>query len=122
MRTSQQIIGKISENLAREYLQQQGLKLVVTNYKCKCGEIDLIMQENETLVFVEVRYRKINDFGDTISSVTKSKQRKIIRSAVCYLLENGLYDQVLCRFDIVGISHDVNDNFQWIKDAFWVKW
>ena len=122
MKTSRQIVGKILENAVGDYLQRQGLKIVTTNYQCKCGEIDLIMQDGEVLVFVEVRYRKIDDFGDSVSSVTKAKQRRIIRAATYYLLENDLYDKVLCRFDVVGASSNVASKFQWIKDAFWVKW
>ncbi|MEI8055491.1 MAG: YraN family protein [bacterium] len=80
MQISSKIIGKNAENLACDYLQRQGLKLVAANYLCKCGEIDLIMHDGTTLVFIEVRYRKASNYGDGIATVTKAKQRKIIRA------------------------------------------
>jgi putative endonuclease len=117
-----QIIGKNAENLVSNYLQQQGLKLIEANYTCKCGEIDLIMRDGETLVFVEVRYRKNDYYGDGVASVTKYKQHKIIRAATYYLQQNNLYDKVLCRFDVVAAASENINNLQWIKNAFWVRW
>jgi putative endonuclease len=122
MQISSRIIGKDAENLACAYLQRQGLKFVNANYLCKCGEIDLIMQDGVTLVFIEVRYRKASDYGDGVATVTKAKQHKIIRAATCYLQENALLDKVLCRFDVVALSDKASGRVQWIKDAFWTKW
>lgn len=122
MKTSSQIIGKISERVACDYLEHHGLQLIAANYQCKCGEIDLIMQDGEILVFVEVRYRKDDDYGDGIATVTKFKQHKIIKAAIYYLQQHDLYDKVSCRFDVVGSSGGDGDSVQWIKDAFWVKW
>ena len=107
--------GVKSENLALAYLQAQGLSLICQNYYCRFGEIDLIMQDQDTLVFVEVRYRKNNDFGGALASITKQKQNKIIKTAKHYLaqLENEPY----CRFDAIAISQQSTIP-QWIQNAF----
>jgi len=70
--------GVKSEKQALYYLTSQGLTLLCQNYYCRFGEIDLIMQDQETIVFIEVRYRKNNDFGGALASITQSKQNKII--------------------------------------------
>lgn len=114
--------GSQAEYEVSEYLQQQGLQPVTHNYSCKAGEIDLIMRDQETLVFVEVRYRKLSGYGDGAESVTKSKQRKIIRAAKYYLLTHNLFDKVPCRFDVVAKSDNPAQPLQWIKDAFWMKY
>jgi len=115
-------IGKEIEDLVSSYLQQRGLKLVEVNYRCKVGEIDLIMNDNEILVFVEVRYRKDSDYGGGLATVTKYKQNKIKRAATLYLLENNIYDKVPCRFDVVAVSGRLHKKINWVKDAFWIKW
>ena len=141
-------IGKNIEDLVNSYLQEQGLKLVEVNYRCRVGEIDLIMKDRDTFVFVEVRYRKSSDYGDGAVSVNFRKQNKIKRAAAHYLQKNNLYDKVPCRFDIVAVRDQGSDYFisgsrlkayrddvgqtpcvwrsqkriDWIKDAFWDKW
>jgi len=117
-----QVIGKEVENLVSIYLQQQGLRLVATNYRCKIGEIDLIMSDQGTLVFVEVRYRQNFSYGDGVATVDKNKQHKIKRTAIYYLQNHKLYDEVMCRFDVVAVSGRSKDDFYWIKDAFWERW
>jgi len=120
--TSSRTIGKNAEDFACGYLERQGLKFVSANYQCKCGEIDLIMWDVATLVFVEVRHRKVRDYGDGVASVTKIKQRKIIRTATYYLQANNLLDKILCRFDVIATSGEADGEVLWIKDAFWAKW
>jgi len=122
MLTSKQILGKEIEGLVCIYLQQRGLKLIATNYRCKSGEIDLIMSDKQTLVFIEVRYRKNSNYGDGAASVDKNKQRRIISAATYYLQGRNLYDKVLCRFDVVAVSGVSKYEFDWIRDAFWVRW
>lgn len=116
------IDGEKAESEVSDYLQKQGLSLVERNYFCKAGEIDLIMQDNDILVFVEVRFRKKSKYGTGVESVTKSKQQKIIRAAKYYLLEKNSFDKINCRFDVVASTHDNENKMLWIKDAFWVKW
>ena len=115
-------IGKEIESLVSSYLQDQGLKLVTTNYRCKMGEIDLIMMDGETLVFVEVRYRQNFDYGDGVATVNKNKQWRIKRTATNYLQQHNLYDKIKCRFDVVAVSGKSKNKLYWIKDAFWGKW
>lgn len=109
--------GKSSEQLAQHHLELQGLKLLKSNYRCKSGEIDLIMQDGDYLVFVEVRYRKSNSFGSACESVTHGKQRKLLASASHYLQRTGSSSP--CRFDVVGISgENSRPTIEWIRDAF----
>jgi len=112
------LTGEIAEQDACRYLQQQGLKLVETNYRCKFGEIDIIMQEKQVLVFIEVRYRKHNQYGSGAESITNSKQRKLIRTANWYLQQNPKSNQYACRFDVISMSAGTtNSKIDWIKDA-----
>jgi putative endonuclease len=122
MRSAKQNIGHSAEEFARNYLEQQGLKFVAANYVCKYGEIDLIMNDGDFYVFVEVRYRESEKFGDGVASITKSKQSKLISAVKCYLLECNLYDKVPCRFDVIALATIPEHKLEWIKDAFWVKW
>ncbi len=108
--------GKHAEELARQHLEQQGLRLLETNYRCKLGEIDLIMQDCKTLVFIEVRYRKSSTFGSAIESVTTSKQNRLVAAARHYLQNNR--SNAACRFDVVGITGQNTAKIEWIKDAF----
>jgi putative endonuclease len=118
---SKRKFGEQQEQQANEFLTAQGLKLLARNFSCKFGEIDLIMQDHEFLVFVEVRYRQHQDYGTGLESVTHNKQRKIINSAQCYLSRNKLRDAA-CRFDVVAITDKQGIlQFNWIKDAFWQK-
>lgn len=121
MKSSSQLCGQETETEARIFLESQGLTFETANYNCKCGEIDLIMKDEEFLVFVEVRYRKLSGYGDGIESVTKNKQRKIICTAKHYLLEQNLFDKIPCRFDVVAASPEDPQKMLWIKDAFWAN-
>lgn len=86
------------------------------NYLCKLGEIDLIMSVGNTLVFVEVRYRKNNHFGGAAASVTPAKQQKLRRAAHCYLQSKGLNESLQsCRFDLVACE---GTDIHWISNAF----
>lgn len=106
--------GKQAEAQAEQFLCQQGLKLVERNYRCKLGEIDLIMRDGDSLVFVEVRLRRHSGFGSAAESVTPQKQRKLILAAQHYLQHAGKNQP--CRFDIVGL--DQQSPPTWLKNAF----
>jgi putative endonuclease len=108
--------GQAAEEKALGYLQGKGLRLLNRNYRCKSGEIDLVMQQNNTLVFVEVRYRQSSHFGSAAESVTSSKQRKLLLTANHYLQKNGL-DRP-CRFDVVAIGGKNQTEIEWIQNAF----
>ncbi len=98
------------------HLQRHGLKLLARNFRARGGEIDLIMQQARTLVFVEVRYRQSLKFGTPVETVTAAKQRRLIAAAAHYLQTRGV-DQP-CRFDVVGISGADQERIDWIRDAF----
>lgn len=112
--TDKRATGDKHEAIALKYLQSQGLALVDSNYHSRHGEIDLIMRDNETLVFVEVRYRKTNNYGGAVLSITPAKQRKIALTALQYLQKHKKTESP-CRFDAVAISEVET---QWIKAAF----
>lgn len=124
-KTSKQI-GDEAEKIAENFLISQGLKILHKNYKTRFGEIDLIAQEqNATLVFVEVRFRKFNkyqNFGNSAESITFNKQQKIIKAAQEFL--TTLDKTPFCRFDCILFDYQNNQNNQknitpkWIKNAF----
>lgn len=115
-------VGNKQEGLACQYLQRQGLKLVLRNYLCNHGEIDLVMIDSgQFLVFVEIRFRSQQAFGDAIASVTSYKQQKIRRTAAHYLMRHPRMAHFACRFDVVGISRSTHSSelrFEWIRNAF----
>ncbi len=107
--------GAQAEKLAAQYLQQNGLALVQQNYRCRYGEIDLIMQDGSTLVFVEVRLRSRGDFGGAAASIDFAKQAKLVRSAQHYL--SALRKTPPCRFDACSCATD-SAGIEWLKNAF----
>jgi len=105
--------GAQAEQQAAQYLRQQGLKPVAQNYRGRFGEIDLIMQDGATLVFIEVRLRRNADFGGAAASIDARKQQRIIRTAQQYLA--NLAQLPPCRFDAVLLD---DNGIQWLKNAF----
>ncbi len=118
-------IGQITEQIACDFLQAQGCKIREHNFRCQMGEIDLVMDDGDCLVFVEVRYRGKEDFGSGAATVSQTKQNKIIRAAKFFLQKHAINHTVYCRFDVVSITVDKenpkNHKIDWIKDAFQVK-
>lgn len=117
--TKRQILGKTAEHYALRYLIDHGLKLVKQNWHCRLGEIDLIMQDQLCLVFVEVRLRS-NQQVSAEESVDWRKQRKIIDSARAFLHSNPRWQNSPCRFDVLAAQPDGNTGFifNWLQDAF----
>ncbi len=112
--------GTASEDLACRYLEDQGLILMERNYRCRVGELDLIMRDQQHLVFVEVRSRRSSRYGTPAETVTVSKQRRLIRAASYYLQRHRF--NMPCRFDIIAIIHATEKpSLQWIKNAFQVN-
>jgi len=114
--------GANAEQKAFDYLIKKGLKPVTRNYRCKCGEIDLIMRDNNTLVFVEVRFRRSNSFGSAAATVSNSKQQRLRKTAALYLQKQHTVPD--CRFDVIGISQTIHGNqssfcVNWIQNAFY---
>lgn len=108
--------GALAEQLAAQYLQQQGLKLLQLNYSCRFGEIDLILQDGDTHVFAEVRLRSGSAFGGAAASIDARKQAKLVRTAQHYL--SGLQRIPPCRFDAILLQTTDMKNIEWIKNAF----
>jgi putative endonuclease len=113
---SRQEAGRQAEQRAEALLRGRGLKLLTRNYRCRGGEIDLVMRDAESLVFVEVRYRRHAQFGGALSSVDANKRRRLVVAAQHYLVSSGW--QGPCRFDVVGFDHGRQG--EWIRDAFGV--
>jgi putative endonuclease len=107
--------GKSAEDLAATYLAARGLTLLERNYRCRMGEIDLILRDRDTLVFAEVRLRKHADFGGAAASITPSKQRRVLAAARYYL--SGQMERP-CRFDVIVLERLASDAIEWIKNAF----
>jgi len=104
--------GQLYEQQALAYLREQGLRLVEANFRCDCGEIDLIMRDGEALVFVEVRQRASPTHGGAAASITPAKVRRVVRAAQTYLQS---FAQVPpCRIDVVAIDGGALD---WLRDA-----
>lgn len=122
---SKRSIGALFEQAALNYLKRQGLKLLVQNFSCKTGEIDLIMYKDSLIIFIEVRYRKSAAFMDPICSITRNKQMKIIKTAQFYSsykvprsMANSNY-----RFDVLALTGAQNSlEIEWIQGAFRVEY
>ena len=109
--------GQMAEELACRYLQQQGLNLIEKNYRCRQGEIDLVMRQGDSLVFVEVRQRSQTGFGGAAASVTAKKQEKLRLTALHYLQHKA--PRAHARFDVVAVQGDTTQqHIEWIRDAF----
>lgn len=113
------VSGKQAEQETCAFLEKQGLTLIEKNFDSPVGEIDLIMKDKDYYVFIEVRLRNNLDYANGLESVTRSKQKRIIKTALLYLQENRLLNKVPCRFDVVSVQQ-INQKFefQWIKNAF----
>ena len=108
------------EKTAESYLRASGLKLLQRNFSCRFGEIDLIMEDEQTIVFIEVKYRKNAQHGSGAEAVTFHKQNKISRTASWYLAKHPHRADQFCRFDVVSIEPETTDqNIDWIKSAFY---
>ncbi len=108
------IRGESAEEQAHRFLIDKGLKPVSRNFRCKQGELDLIMTDKQTLVIVEVRFRKTDKYGSAAESVTRAKQVKIIAATHIYLASRKTDCPI--RFDVIAISG--NGTIDWIRNAF----
>jgi putative endonuclease len=112
-------IGILGEELALAHLLTHGLRLLTRNYRCKLGEIDLVMLDGETLVLVEVRCRATHEYGGAAASITWQKQRKLAKTAEHLLMKNPELRRYPARFDVIAImTHSVAPQIDWIKSAF----
>jgi putative endonuclease len=115
-RQDAQGLGGEAETLAERFLTARGLKLVARNVRCRGGEIDLVMQDGRSLVFVEVRLRTHKGFGSAAESVALRKQQRVILAAQHFLAQRG--DTPPCRFDVIALDGLAVESIEWIRDAF----
>ncbi|HEY6240751.1 MAG TPA: YraN family protein [Burkholderiales bacterium] len=107
--------GEEAEHIAAVYLQRKGLALIESRYRCRWGEIDLILTDGDTLVFAEVKLRRSKGFGGTAYSVDRRKQMRIVAAARHYLAGKK---EMPCRFDVVLLERLEPPRLEWIRDAF----
>ncbi|NJN47405.1 MAG: YraN family protein [Candidatus Competibacteraceae bacterium] len=113
--------GNVAEALACRYLEARGLVLVTRNFRCRLGELDLVMRDGPQVVFVEVRSRSNRDYGGPIETITPTKQKRLLRAAAYYLQKTAC--TAPCRFDVVGITSDNGvDSVEWINNALQADW
>lgn len=111
--------GTLSEDLACAHLRDAGLSLLARNVQCRYGEIDLVMLDGNTVVFVEVRYRRGGRFGDGIDSVGANKRARLEKAASVYLAREPRLAQRACRFDVIAVSGSpAQPSFDWLRNAF----
>ena len=107
------------EAAARLHLLRAGLQEVAANAGYRLGELDLVMRDGQTLVFVEVRFRASDGFGSGAETVDRGKRRRIVRAAQLFLLQHPELAEDYCRFDVVEASGDPESpGFTWHRDAF----
>jgi putative endonuclease len=109
-------IGARGEDAALTYLKTHGLKLIARNYRCRMGEIDLVMLDRKTLVLVEVRYRSSDAYGGAAASVTWHKQRRLVNAARHLLLSRSDLQRYPARFDVIAVSP--GPRIEWLRNAF----
>ena len=111
------------ESQARDYLQAHGLLLLQSNYRCRFGEIDLVMRDGDTLCFIEVKFRKSLLFGGAAASIPRPKQRKIVKTALFYISAHKHFANQAIRFDALLIQHqtDGSNQINWIQNAFYAE-
>ena len=107
--------GEHAEKIAAGYLKKKGLALIEANYRCRWGEIDLVLRDRGTIVFAEVRLRRSQSFGGAAYSVDRRKQARIIAAARHYLAGAR---EAPCRFDVVLLGSLQPPRIEWIRDAF----
>ncbi len=111
--------GDAIEAAALVHLQAHGLQLLARNAQARGGEIDLVMLDDDVVVFVEVRYRASTAFGGGIASIDARKRRKLVHAAQVFLVKNPRLAQAACRFDVIDASGDpAAPRLQWLRDAF----
>lgn len=111
-------LGQEWEGEARRRLQAAGLEFLERNYRCRQGELDLVFLDGETLVFVEVRFRRHTQFGTGADTVGPRKRRRLAAAAAHYLQRHPQHADRTCRFDVVSIASGRTPGIEWIRNAF----
>ncbi len=108
-------IGSAGEDVACRFLEEKGMRIIERNFRCRSGEIDVIAAEKDVLVFVEVKLRRSMEERLAFEAVHSAKQKKIIKSALVYMMQNKVPSDKPCRFDVIGIA---GKKLYHIRDAF----
>ncbi|UTW06798.1 YraN family protein [Pseudomonas benzenivorans] len=118
--TSSQNSGQAAEALARQHLERQGLRLLAQNWRCRRGELDLVMLDADTVVFVEVRYRRHAAWGGAVASVDARKRDRLTTAAMLFLQQESHWAKHPCRFDVIAINAQGSaaPRLDWIQNAF----
>jgi putative endonuclease len=120
---NKRLLGSRHEKYACRYLKRRGFKQVTSNYSCRLGEIDLVMLDAaNTLVFIEVRFRKNDRFGSALDTVDFAKQGRVRRTAASFLQAHSSFKHHSCRFDVIAITSNPDSNnplINWVKNAFY---
>ena len=109
---------------ARDYLLQRGLTLLEQNYHSRFGEIDLIMLHQDVVCFIEVKFRNSMGFGGAASAIPTQKQKKLVKTALVFIMQNGRYKQHSMRFDALLMQqqeHNQSPCVDWIQNAFYAE-
>lgn len=111
-------LGDLGEHFALQYLKKKGYRVLVQNYRFQRNEVDIICDENDCILFIEVKTRQTAEIGPPWKAVTRNKQKQIIKCAHNYLVTNSIEKEA--RFDIVSIVHNGKGTFiEHIEDAFY---
>jgi len=115
--------GALAEKIAARHLRESGLKLIESNFRCRSGELDLILASPERLVVAEVRYRRSRSYGGPLATVTAAKQQRIVRATQLFLQAKPEYRSLPVRFDVVAVSGSLDSDpgapdIEWIQGAF----
>jgi putative endonuclease len=114
------LIGSEAERVARTFLEQQGLTFILQNYRCRTGEVDLVMQDGDELVFVEVKYRSRSHYGSAIEFFHAKKKRKFESAVMYYMQDKGFNPSIVPhRIDLVGIEGKgkQQQEINWLKNV-----
>ena len=120
MTEARRALGKKGETAARGYLEQHGVRILLENFSCAAGEIDLIGREGDTLLFIEVKTRSSSAFGPPQLAVHYRKQQQIVRTAPWFLAERWI-PEVACRFDVLAVTFPKGEEvprIDWLRNAF----
>jgi|SaaInlV_100m_DNA_5_1039725.scaffolds.fasta_scaffold01190_5 putative endonuclease len=118
---STKAIGNKAEKLAQKFIRSSGLKLIASNVRYSFGEIDLIAEDSDELVFIEVRFRSNSSHGLAAETVGSQKQRRLVSAAQAWLRDNQTYCNHYCRFDVIAIDSLIDTkHISWQKNAFQV--
>jgi putative endonuclease len=112
-------LGRAAERGACRYLRRRGLRLIERNWRCRRGELDLVMRESSTIVFVEVRLRASTAWEHGAESVGSRKRRRLVRAAAAFLAAHHEFAELAARFDVVSVTRrHYRLRYEWIRDAF----